>query len=97
LVERLGGRVLSGGDPDPAKAVSVGGQIIHEAGTARMGRDPASSVVDPFGQAWEVPNLFLSDAAVFASAPHKNPTLTVLALAWRNAEHVAQRLGSGSL
>ena len=72
--------------------ISVGGEIIHEIGTARMGDDPASSVTDPFGQCWDVDNLYLVDGSTFVSNPHKNPTLTMMALAWRTSDHITERL-----
>ena len=72
------------------------GEIIHELGTARMGADPRSSVVDGYGRAWEVDNLVLMDGAVFASGAHKNPTLTILALALRASERLAKRIKTGA-
>ncbi len=62
-----------------------------------MGADPRSSVVDSYGQTWDVKNLFLMDGAIFASGAHKNPTLTILALALRASERLAARLKSGAL
>src|SRR3546814_13282880 len=67
----------------PEKLITAGCEIIQELGTARMGPDPRSSVVDSYGQTWEVGNLVLMDGAIFASGAHKNPTLTILALALR--------------
>lgn len=55
----------------------------HECGGARMGRDPASSVVDPFNRLWEAPNVLVCDSACFPSIPYQNPTLTSMALAVR--------------
>ena len=55
----------------------------HECGGARMGRDPASSVVDSFNRVWEAPNVLVCDSACFPSIPHQNPTLTASALAIR--------------
>src|SRR3546814_3072880 len=81
-------------DPElpPEKLITAGGEIIHELGTARMGPDPRSSVVDSYGQTWEVGNLVLMDGAIFASGAHKNPTLTILALALRarSEEHTSE-------
>src|SRR3546814_11389074 len=64
-------------DPElpPEKLITAGGEIIHELGTARMGPDPRSSVVDSYGQTWEVGNLVLMDGAIFASGAHKNPKI----------------------
>ncbi|HLG72889.1 MAG TPA: GMC family oxidoreductase [Chloroflexota bacterium] len=66
---------------------------VHPLGTARMGSDPASSVVDANGASHDVPNLYLAGGALFPTGSSVNPTLTILALAWRTAEHVAARFG----
>ncbi|KRC78914.1 GMC family oxidoreductase [Sphingomonas sp. Root241] len=86
-------------DPElpPEKLITAGGEIIHELGTARMGADPRSSVVDSYGQTWDVGNLVLMDGAIFASGAHKNPTLTILALALRASERLAARFKSGAI
>lgn len=97
LIERMGGKIHWGGDLTPEQAISKGGQIIHEVGTTRMGDDPATSVTNAFGQAWDVPNLFIADGGVFASKAHKNPTLTIMALAMRNSEYLADELGKRNL
>ena len=73
------------------------GQIIHEVGTARMGDDPRTSVLNPFCQAHEVDNLFVADAAPFVSQAHKNPTWTILALAARTSEYIADQMRQGNL
>jgi choline dehydrogenase-like flavoprotein len=62
-----------------------------------MGADPKTSVTDAWHRTWEVPNLRLHDAAVFASNPHKNVTLTIMALAMRSSEHLARQIKSGEL
>ena len=64
---------------------SRGGAIIHEVGTIRMGNDPQTSVLNRFCQAHDVKNLFVADAAPFVGNPDKNPTHTIIALAWRTA------------
>lgn len=64
----------------------------HELGGCRMGTDPRTSVVDPFCRTHDVPNLYVVDGSVFPSASEKNPTLTIMALAARTAEHIAERL-----
>lgn len=96
IVERLGGKI-EGPPMTAAQRIAPGGSIIHEIGTARMGSDAKTSVVDGWGQAWEVPNLLLVDGAVFASNPHKNPTLTMMALAMRNVERLVGRMRKGEL
>lgn len=62
----------------------------HSYGGTRMGTDPATSVVDSFGFAHEVPNLGVLGASTFPSGGGWNPTLTVQALAWRTAEHLVR-------
>lgn len=79
------------------KGISVGGSIIHELGTVRMGNDTQSSALDRFSRAHEVPNLYVADAASFVGNPDKNPTLTIQALAWRAAEHLAEELRKGNV
>jgi len=73
------------------------GDRIHEMGTARMGRDPATSVLDGWGRAHEVPNLFVSDGAVMTSSASMNPSLTYMAIAARAANHAADLLEQGGL
>ena len=64
----------------------------HNIGTARMSERPEDGVVNPFGQAHDVPNLFVSDASQFTTGAAANPTLTIVALAVRQAEHIARQL-----
>jgi choline dehydrogenase-like flavoprotein len=59
-------------------------------GTARMGHDPRTSVTDRFGRLHDVPNVFAGDGSVFVSSGGFNPTLTIMALSLRMAEHVAR-------
>jgi choline dehydrogenase-like flavoprotein len=70
---------------------------IHEMGTARMGSDPATSVLNSHNQAWEVPNLYVTDAASFTSSGHRNPTLTIMALTVRACLHLSRQLRAGCL
>lgn len=65
-----------------------GGQ--HQAGTARMGDDPATSVVDKWCKVHGHDNLFIADGSVHVTNGGFNPVLTIMALAWRTAEHIAQ-------
>jgi choline dehydrogenase-like flavoprotein len=98
LIETMGGHVTSPDLPaDAVKAVSVGGEIIHEAGTCRMGDDPKSSVLNKWSQAHEVPNLLVVDAAPFNGNPDKNVTLTIVANAWRAAAHLAEEITKGNV
>jgi choline dehydrogenase-like flavoprotein len=98
LLETMGGKVTR---PKPnfmaGEGISLGGQIIHELGTVRMGNDPKSSVLNKYCQAHEVKNLFVADAAPFVSNPDKNPTLTIVANAWRTAEYLAEEMRKGNV
>jgi hypothetical protein len=83
LLEGMGGKAT------PLKgeaAIKKPGEIIHEVGTARMGAKASESVTNQYCQTWDVKNLFLMDGSVLPSNPDKNPTLTILALAWRSCE-----------
>ena len=62
-----------------------------------MGGDPQTSVLNQYCQAWEVPNLFVMDGGPFVSNADKNPTLTIMALAWRSSEYLVEQLGQRSL
>ena len=77
--------------------ISTGGAIIHEVGTVRMGDDPSTSVLNKFCQANDVKNLFVADAAPFVGNPDKNPTHTIIALAWRTAEYLAEEMRKGNV
>jgi choline dehydrogenase-like flavoprotein len=77
--------------------ISRGGAIIHEVGTVRMGDDPQTSVLNKYCQAHEVKNLFVADAAPFVSNADKNPTHTIVALAWRTAEYLAEEMRKGNV
>ena len=63
----------------------------HQAGTCRMGDDPATSVTDPFGRVHGHDNLWVMDGSVHVTNGGFNPVLTILALAYRSAEHLASR------
>jgi choline dehydrogenase-like flavoprotein len=75
----------------------VGGSIIHEVGTARMGDNARNSVLNGFCQTHDVENLFVCDGASFVGNPDKNPTLTINALAWRASEYMAEEMRAGNL
>jgi choline dehydrogenase-like flavoprotein len=72
------------------------GWSIHEAGTARMGDGPKTSVLDKFNSCHDVKNLYVADAACFLNSSEKNPTLTILALSMRAMDHVAEEMRRGS-
>lgn len=68
------------------------GTAIHEHGTCRMGNDPKRSALNGFCQSHEVKNLFVVDGSAFTTASEKNPTLTILALAWRATDYMASEI-----
>jgi choline dehydrogenase-like flavoprotein len=63
---------------------------VHLLGTARMGNDPRDSVVDRYHRAHDVPNLFICDGSSFVTSGRGQPTMTIQALAFRAAEHIAR-------
>jgi choline dehydrogenase-like flavoprotein len=69
----------------------------HNLGTARMSARPEDGVVNEFGRAHDVPNLFVSDGSVMTTGAAANPTLTIVALALRQADHIEQQLKAGAL
>jgi choline dehydrogenase-like flavoprotein len=89
-IHAMGGRVLS--QPDFTGRIAAGqpGGPVHEVGGAAMGSDPNRSVTDPWGRTWDVPNVFVADGALFPSNASKNPTQTIMALAWRTADRVLE-------
>lgn len=76
-------------------SADVAGSAIHEHGTCRMGSDPKRSALNGFCQSHEVANLYVVDGAAFTTASEKNPTLTILALAWRATDHLAEEIRAG--
>jgi choline dehydrogenase-like flavoprotein len=93
IIHNMGGEVLG---KKPTKAQNYGiappGWIIHEVGTTRMGNDPKTSVVNQHQQLHEVDNVFIVDAGPFVSQADKNPTWTILALAWRTSDYIVEQL-----
>jgi choline dehydrogenase-like flavoprotein len=90
VIDAMGGRLADKPVANGADAIANGGRIIHELGGAIMGACPKSSVTNQWGQTWDVENLFIADGAVFASNADKNPTLTIMALAWRSADRLLE-------
>jgi choline dehydrogenase-like flavoprotein len=73
------------------------GSAIHECGTARMGTEPATSVLDANNQCWDARGLYVTDGACFPSQGSQNPTLTILALTARACHHALGSMGRGLL
>lgn len=76
---------------------SYPGMAIHEMGTARMGRDPKTSVLNAFNQMHDVPNVFVTDGACMTSAACQNPSLTYMALTARACDHAVNELKKRNL
>jgi choline dehydrogenase-like flavoprotein len=102
ILEAMGGRVVTrrSGLRSAApieEGISIGGEIIHEVGTTRMGTSPRTSVLNEWCQAHDAKNVFVADAGPFVSNAHKNCTWTILALAMRTAERIADERKRGNL
>ncbi|HEY5908008.1 MAG TPA: GMC family oxidoreductase, partial [Vicinamibacteria bacterium] len=82
---------------DTNKTILTEGWSIHELGTARMGNDPKTSVLNSYQQAHDVKNLLVVDGSSHVSASCQNPTWTIMALAWRSCEHLADQMKKGEL
>jgi choline dehydrogenase-like flavoprotein len=80
-----------------SRDVLTEGWSIHELGTARMGNDPKTSVLNQFQQSHDVKNLFVVDGSSHVSAANQNPTWTIMALCWRSCDHLADELKKGNL
>ncbi|WP_192346476.1 GMC oxidoreductase [Algoriphagus sp. Y33] len=88
------GAKLLGSKPgaDTLYGLAAPGRIIHEVGTARMGNNPKTSVLNSNSQAHDCKNLFVVDAGSFVSQADKNPTWTILALSWRTSDYIVSEL-----
>lgn len=73
------------------------GMGIHEMGTARMGKDPKTSVLNAHNQVWDAPNVYVTDGACMTSAACVNPSLTYMALTARAADHAVSELKKGNI
>lgn len=73
------------------------GSVTHEAGGARMGDDPKTSVLDKWNRCHDIKNLLVVDAACFTSHPEKSVTLTIMALSLRASEHLAEEIRLGNV
>jgi choline dehydrogenase-like flavoprotein len=99
LMHQMGAVITWGGDYGPHNnyGLEPPGKIIHEAGTARMGKDPKRSVLNQWNQAHDCRNLFVVDGAAFPSQADKNITLTILALSMRASEYLVRELKKGNI
>lgn len=73
------------------------GSAVHEVGTARMGKNPKTSVLNGYNQMHDIPNLFVTDGSSFVTNPCQNPTLTMMALTARACEYIVRSAQNGTL
>ncbi|MEG9434385.1 GMC family oxidoreductase, partial [Terriglobus sp. ADX1] len=76
---------------------SIPGECIHEMGSARMGHDPKTSVLNSHNQAHDVPNLFVTDGSFMASSACQNPSLTYMAMTARACDYAVTQMKKGEL
>jgi choline dehydrogenase-like flavoprotein len=91
------GATLTFASADQPQNLDAPGRAIHEMGTARMGQDPATSVLNKWSQAHDVANLFVTDGAAMTSSGCQNPSLTYMALSARAANYAADLMKQGIL
>ena len=92
--------MLGAGDPEWVVEIndpSVPGMTIHEMGTARMGNDPKTSVLNKFNQCHDAPNVFVTDGACMVSTACQNPSLTYMALTARACDYAVKQLKKGDI
>ncbi len=98
LLQASGGGLLGskpGADRD--YGLTQPGEIIHEVGTTRMGDNSRNSVTNRFGQLHDADNVFVADAGTFVSQADKNPTWTIMALAWRTSDYIVEQMKQRNL
>jgi choline dehydrogenase-like flavoprotein len=98
IIEAMGGTPMT---PMPTReqgyGIEAGGRIIHEAGVTRMGDNPSSSVLNKYCQTHDAKNVFVADGGPFVSQADKNLTWTILALAMRTSEYIADQRKIGAI
>ena len=92
MLERAGFKDIEAYDTEQAPGLG-----IHEMGTARMGKDPKTSVLNQHNQIWDVKNVFVTDGACMASTACQNPSLTYMALTARAANFAVDEMKKGNL
>jgi len=92
MLAAVGGREI-----EPFERNDPPGFAIHEMGTARMGRDPKTSVLNSFNQAHDVKNLFITDGGAMVSSSCVNPSLTYMALTARACDYAVRQMKKGDL
>jgi choline dehydrogenase-like flavoprotein len=98
MLERCGVKnVRPYDDHVPGAIGAEPGLGIHEMGTARMGRDPRTSVLNEYNQVHDAPNVFVTDGACMVSSPCQNPSITYMALTARAVDHAVAEMNRGNL
>jgi choline dehydrogenase-like flavoprotein len=99
IMHNMGAVITWGGDDDEKNnwGLSKPGEIIHEAGTVRMGDDPKRSALNKWNQAHDCKNLFVVDGGAFTSQADKNITWTILALSMRASDYIVDELKKQNL
>jgi choline dehydrogenase-like flavoprotein len=97
IIQAAGGRVHNDFLPDGKRAIYRPGEIIHEVGTTCMGSTEKNSVLNQYCQSWEVKNLFVADGGSFVSNADKNPTLSIMAIAWRSMDYLMDAMKKGEV
>ena len=92
MLEKAGARRVR-----PDTRISTPGNTNHEMGTARMGRDRRTAVLNGWNQAWDAPNLFVTDGACMTSSGNQNPSLTYMALTARACHYAVDEMKRGNL
>lgn len=92
MLEAAGVKDVHGWDGD-----GTPGRGIHEMGTARMGHDPKTSVLNKYNQVWDAQNVFVTDGSAMTSASCQNPSLTYMALTARAVDHAVSELKKGNI
>jgi choline dehydrogenase-like flavoprotein len=92
MLEAAGVKNVEGGENNPFL-----GRGIHEMGTARMGKDPKTSVLNKWNQVWDAPNVFVTDGSFMVSSACQNPSLTYMAFTARAADHAVSEMKKGNI
>ncbi|MEO0918943.1 MAG: GMC oxidoreductase, partial [Pseudomonadota bacterium] len=93
-VERTKTTLRKAGFPLVLSRLFDGRVPSHQCGTAQLGNDPKTSVLDPDCRSWDHPNLYVTDAAALPTSAAVNPALTVAALALRTADTIRRELAA---
>jgi choline dehydrogenase-like flavoprotein len=94
ILDALGVKDIEGVDDNDSP---YPGRSIHEMGTARMGADPRTSVLNKWNQVWDAPNVFVTDGSFMTSSACQNPSLTYMAFTARAADYAVRELKKGNL